>query len=165
MAQGLVAGGCAYRSPATDSRARCCSSVAGRAQAKFLSMPTHTDLKPPTAGEAITMSGGKLSVPTQPVIPFIEGDGTGPDIWRASQFVFDAAVKKAYGGKRRIEWFEVLDRVVLFEHQPGQCRKEAPRVAGLHHQRRPVADLDAHHVLQPHELPGQRARAVRVDPH
>ena len=54
------------------------------------------------------MQNGKLSVPDDPIIPFIEGDGTGPDIWRASQRVFDAAVEKAYGGKRRISWFEVL---------------------------------------------------------
>jgi isocitrate dehydrogenase len=54
------------------------------------------------------MKSGKLSVPDRPIVPFIEGDGTGPDIWRASQAVFDAAVEKAYGGKRRIEWYEVL---------------------------------------------------------
>jgi isocitrate dehydrogenase len=54
------------------------------------------------------MQGGRLTVPDVPVIPFIEGDGTGPDIWRASQLVFDAAVAKAYGGKRRLAWFEVL---------------------------------------------------------
>ncbi|HEX9165296.1 MAG TPA: NADP-dependent isocitrate dehydrogenase [Gemmatimonadales bacterium] len=59
-------------------------------------------------GSPITMSGGKLHVPADPIIPFIEGDGTGPDIWRASQRVFDAAVDKAYGGKRRIVWREVL---------------------------------------------------------
>src|SRR5438093_13685679 len=53
-------------------------------------------------------SDGGLDVPDQPIIPFIEGDGTGPDIWRASQAVFDAAVAKAYGGKRRIAWKEVL---------------------------------------------------------
>ena len=61
-----------------------------------------------TAGEAITMQDGRLQVPTQPIIPFIEGDGTGPDIWRASQHVFDAAVRRAYGGKRQIVWLEVL---------------------------------------------------------
>ncbi|HEY3393892.1 MAG TPA: isocitrate dehydrogenase (NADP(+)) [Lacipirellulaceae bacterium] len=60
------------------------------------------------AGEAIQMQGGRLSVPDRPVIPFIEGDGTGPDIWRASRRVFDAAVEKAYGGKRQIAWREVL---------------------------------------------------------
>ena len=56
---------------------------------------------------SITMSGGKLNVPNEPIIPFIEGDGTGPDIWRASVRVFDAAVAKAYSGKRRIHWKEV----------------------------------------------------------
>ena len=69
-------------------------------------MPTFKDVTPP-AGDTITISGGKLSVPDRPVIPFIEGDGTGPDIWRAAQRVFDAAVQKAYGGKRRIAWTEV----------------------------------------------------------
>jgi isocitrate dehydrogenase len=59
-------------------------------------------------GDAITMRDGRLQVPTHPVIPFIEGDGTGPDIWRASQHVFDGAVERAYGGKRRIAWLEVL---------------------------------------------------------
>jgi isocitrate dehydrogenase len=57
---------------------------------------------------AISMQSGKLSVPDQPVIPFIEGDGTGPDIWKASVRVMDAAVQKAYGGKRKITWHEVL---------------------------------------------------------
>ena len=61
-----------------------------------------------TAGDTITMRSGRLEVPSQPVIPFIEGDGTGPDIWRASQHVFDAAVQRAYGGKRSIVWREVL---------------------------------------------------------
>lgn len=64
-------------------------------------------LTPPKRGEKITMSGGKLQVPDNPIIPFIEGDGTGIDIWPAARMVFDAAVKKAYGGKREIVWFEV----------------------------------------------------------
>ena len=59
-------------------------------------------------GEAITLRDGKLVVPTHPTLPFIEGDGTGRDIWRASVRVFDAAVAKAYGGKRQIVWKEVL---------------------------------------------------------
>jgi isocitrate dehydrogenase len=59
-------------------------------------------------GDAIAMRGGRLEVPDRPVIPFIEGDGTGPDIWRASRRVFDAAVERAYGGSRRIAWHEVL---------------------------------------------------------
>ncbi len=61
-----------------------------------------------TQGQPIRMVGGKLQVPDNPVLPFIEGDGTGPDIWRAAQRVFDAAVDKAYGGKRKIAWHEVL---------------------------------------------------------
>jgi isocitrate dehydrogenase len=59
------------------------------------------------AGDKIAIAGGKLQVPDRPVVPFIEGDGTGPDIWRASVRVFDAAVEKAYGGKRKIAWMEV----------------------------------------------------------
>ena len=59
------------------------------------------------AGEKVTVRNGKLQVPDQPIIPFIEGDGTGPDIWRASVRVLDAAVAKAYGGQRKIEWMEV----------------------------------------------------------
>ena len=62
----------------------------------------------PKTGEKITLQNGKLSVPDHPIVPFIEGDGTGRDIWRASQMVFDAAVQKAYGGKRKIAWYEVL---------------------------------------------------------
>lgn len=58
--------------------------------------------------EKITIGGGKLIVPNNPILPFIEGDGTGPDIWRASVRVFDAAVEKAYGGSKKIEWLEVL---------------------------------------------------------
>ena len=59
--------------------------------------------------EKITMGdNGKLIVPDNPTIPFIEGDGIGPDIWKASVRVFDAAIKKAYGGKKKIEWLEVL---------------------------------------------------------
>src|SRR5437879_13042746 len=61
----------------------------------------------PKNGKAITISGGRLAVPDQPILPCIEGDGTGPDIWRASQRVLDAAVEKAYGGRRRIAWMEV----------------------------------------------------------
>jgi isocitrate dehydrogenase len=62
---------------------------------------------PPARGEKITLKDGKLHVPDNPIIAFIEGDGTGVDIWAASQPVLDAAVAKAYGGKRKIEWMEV----------------------------------------------------------
>src|SRR6059036_3721181 len=71
-------------------------------------MPNFTTLKPPTSGTPISRKNGQLVVPADPIIPFIEGDGTGPDIWRASVRVFDAAVEKAFGGKRRLAWFEVL---------------------------------------------------------
>src|SRR4029079_16488335 len=71
-------------------------------------MPNPTTLKPPTTGAAISRKNGQLVVPDDPIIPFIEGDGTGPDIWRASVRVFDAAVKQAYRDKRRLAWFEIL---------------------------------------------------------
>jgi isocitrate dehydrogenase len=70
-------------------------------------MPNFTILKTPAVGTAITRKAGRLIVPDDPIIPYIEGDGTGPDIWHASVRVFDAAVQKAFGGKRRIAWFEV----------------------------------------------------------
>ena len=70
---------------------------------------TFTQLSEPTTGESIQVSSdGRLSVPDEPILPFIEGDGTGPDIWRAARHVLDAAVARAYGGKRRIAWFEVF---------------------------------------------------------
>lgn len=62
----------------------------------------------PTEGEQITIEDGKLLVPDQPIIPFIEGDGTGRDIWKASKRVLDAAVEKAYGGEKKIAWYEVF---------------------------------------------------------
>ncbi len=67
----------------------------------------YKDLKPPAGGK-ISIKNGKLNVPDNPVLPFIRGDGTGPDIWAASERVFDAAVQKAYGGKRKVAWFEVF---------------------------------------------------------
>src|SRR5713101_7989552 len=63
----------------------------------------------------ISIHGGKLNVPENPTLPFIRGDGTGPDIWAASERVFDAAVKKAYGGKRKIEWLEVFAGETAFK--------------------------------------------------
>ncbi|MGH9412072.1 MAG: isocitrate dehydrogenase (NADP(+)) [Vicinamibacterales bacterium] len=68
--------------------------------------PTFSILKPPSAGTAITRKAGRLIVPADPIIPYIEGDGTGPDIWRASVRVFDAAVEKTFGGRKKIVWFE-----------------------------------------------------------
>ena len=71
-------------------------------------MSAYRHVRVPTEGERIDVGAdGAWRVPDRPIIPFIEGDGTGPDIWRASQAVFDAAVAKAYGGKRKIAWMEI----------------------------------------------------------
>jgi isocitrate dehydrogenase len=67
----------------------------------------YKDVTPPQGGK-ITITNGKLVTPDQPIIPFIRGDGTGPDIWRASERVFNAAVEKSYGGKKKVSWFEVF---------------------------------------------------------
>ncbi len=68
---------------------------------------TYNGLELPKAGEPIEYKNGQFAVPDHPIIPFIEGDGTGRDIWKASQRVFDAAIEKAYGDKRAIQWFEI----------------------------------------------------------
>jgi isocitrate dehydrogenase len=73
------------------------------------------NVKVPRLGERITISGGRLNVPQNPILPFVEGDGTGPDIWRASVRVLDAAVQKAYGGKRSIQWMEVYAGAKSYE--------------------------------------------------
>jgi isocitrate dehydrogenase len=70
----------------------------------------------PAGGEKITLDSGTLRVPDRPVVPFIEGDGTGPDIWRASVRVFDAAVERAYSGRRKIEWMEVYAGQKAYDH-------------------------------------------------
>jgi len=72
--------------------------------------------KVPPTGQPIQIRDGKLQVPDHPIIPYIEGDGTGPDIWRASVRVFDAAVAKAYGGRRRLEWMEVFAGQKAYDH-------------------------------------------------
>ncbi len=71
-------------------------------------MESFNNVPVPADGEAIQVRNGKFIVPNNPIIPFIEGDGTGPDIWKASRLVFDAAVEQAYNGKRRIVWYEVF---------------------------------------------------------
>src|SRR3989338_1204756 len=72
-------------------------------------MASYQKISPPKTGEKIKINSDKtLSVPDHPILPFIEGDGTGPDIWAASVRVFDAAVQKAFGGKKKIVWFEVF---------------------------------------------------------
>src|SRR5947207_13936080 len=69
----------------------------------------------PPVGGKITFQNGKPIVPDSPILPFIRGDGTGPDIWAASQRVFDGAVQRAYGGKRKVAWFEVLAGETAFK--------------------------------------------------
>ena len=71
-------------------------------------MATYRYAKVPAQGERIGYGGGALQAPPNPIIPFIEGDGTGPDIWRASVRVFDAAVDRAYSGERKIHWMKVF---------------------------------------------------------
>src|SRR3954466_6077959 len=71
-------------------------------------MATYKLAKVPSNGERITYEHGVLNVPNNPIIPFVEGDGTGADIWRASVRVFDAAIEKAYGGERKVAWMEVF---------------------------------------------------------
>jgi isocitrate dehydrogenase len=80
--------------------------------------------KPPADGQQIQWKDGQLTVPQRPVIPFIEGDGTGPDIWRATKIVLDAAVAKAYGGARSIAWMEVLAGEKAF-NQTGEWLPQA----------------------------------------
>jgi isocitrate dehydrogenase len=75
---------------------------------------SYKDVKPPK-GEKVSIKDGVLQVPDNPILPFIEGDGTGPDIWRASVRIFDAAVEKAYKGKRKISWFEVYAGQTAFD--------------------------------------------------
>src|SRR4028118_1799917 len=67
------------------------------------------------AGDKITIQDGQLQVPDNPVIPFVRGDGTGPDIWAASERVLDAAVEKAYGGGKKIHWHEVFAGETAFQ--------------------------------------------------
>jgi isocitrate dehydrogenase len=76
-------------------------------RAKEACIMAYSHAKVPAAGRKIEVKEGTLQVPDQPIVPFIEGDGTGPDIWRASVRVFDAAVHRAYGGRRKIQWMEV----------------------------------------------------------
>jgi isocitrate dehydrogenase len=71
-------------------------------------MATYKFATVPSSGDRISYENGVLGVPNNPIIPYVEGDGVGPDIWRASVRVFDAAVDKAYGGERRVSWMEVL---------------------------------------------------------
>jgi isocitrate dehydrogenase len=77
---------------------------------------TYNGLALPDNGQPITYESGQFSVPDNPIVPYIEGDGTGRDIWKASERVFDAAVEKAYGGKRAIRWFEIFAGEKAYRH-------------------------------------------------
>ena len=79
-------------------------------------METYNGNLVPADGSAINVVDGKFNIPDNPIIPFIEGDGTGRDIWRASRTVFDAAVARAYSGRRRVVWYEVLAGEKAFNH-------------------------------------------------
>src|ERR1700674_1301752 len=95
-----LAAGCAIL-----SHSRHCSD---NPQRNIVMKPSYNGRAIPSDGQAIQYVGGKFIIPDRPIIPFIEGDGTGRDIWKASQRVFDAAVNLVYGGKRKIAWFEVF---------------------------------------------------------
>ena len=71
-------------------------------------MSSFNGLEVPSDGETIQVQAGKFAVPDNPIVPFIEGDGTGRDIWKASRLVFDGAVEAAYGGRRRVVWYEIF---------------------------------------------------------
>src|SRR5262249_42934032 len=86
----------------------CAAFDCGSILMEVVSMASFNGVEVTTDGTRITVEGEKLNVPNNPIIPFIEGDGTGRDIWRASRRIFDAAVAKAYDGKRRIVWYEVF---------------------------------------------------------
>jgi len=96
----------------------------------------YKDVIPPAGGK-ISILNGNLTVPANPILPFIRGDGTGPDIWAASVRVFDAAVQKAYGGKRRIAWFEVFAGEAPRTSSTTGCRTTRSSVQGIsrRHQR------------------------------
>ena len=127
-------------------------------------MPNFATLKAPTTGTAVTRKGGRLVVPSDPIIPYIEGDGTGPDIWRASVRVFDAAVGKAFGGSRRIEWFEVpageKAKERLGEWLPNDTLEAGEGVQRRHQGAAHHAGRRRHPQPQRHAAPG--ARPVRL---
>ena len=121
---------------------------------------------PPAGGEKITIAGGKLNVPDRPIVPFIEGDGTGPDIWRASVRVLDAAVEKAYGGKRKIQWMEVYagEKAYTPVHTwlPDETVDGLPRLPGRHQGAADHADRRRHPLAQ--RRPAAVARPLRLPP-
>ena len=121
----------------------------------------------PSQGEAIAFEQGALKVPDNPIIPFVEGDGTGPDIWRASVRVFDAAVEKAYGGERKVAWMEVFAGEKAFTKlQATGCPQETvdamQRVPRLDQGTAHDAGRRRHPLAERHAAPG--ARPLRLHP-
>ena len=128
-----------------------------------------TKMPAPPNGETIRIVDGKLVVPDNPIIPFIEGDGTGPDIWRASVRVLDAAVAKAYGGKRKIAWMEVLAGQKSYDSSrnvasrrdgrgvPGVPRRHQGTAHDAHRRRHPLAERRPAPAPRPLRLPPPRA--------
>ena len=113
---------------------------------------SYTHVEVPKGGDKIGIRDGKLQVPDRPIVPFIEGDGTGPDIWRASVRVLDAAVAKAYGGKRKIAWMEVYAGEKAFKQDQQLAarrdRRGLPRVPGRHQGPADHADRRRHPLAQ-----------------
>ena len=102
-------------------------------------MSSYNGVPVPTDGRAIEFKNGQFVVPDNPIIPFIEGDGTGRDIWKASRRVFDAAVEKSFGGKRRIVWYEVLAGENAFKQFGEWLPQETPDP--IHEFRIPLRNL------------------------
>ena len=130
-------------------------------------MPQFTHLTAPTDGASITRQADALVVPDRPILPFIEGDGIGADIWRASVRVFDAAVQKAYGGKRQVVWFEVLAGEKAFntvnEWLPADTLDGVPRVSGRHQGAADHAGGRWHPVAERRAAAGTRSRMRACD--
>ncbi len=127
-------------------------------------MSTALKLNVPAQGQKITIANGKLVVPDQPIVPFIEGDGTGPDIWRASVRVMDAAVQKAYGGKRKIHWMEVYagqkSNDLYNTWLPDETVAGVPRLPGVDQRSAHHADRRRHPLAERRAAPD--ARPVRL---
>ena len=120
----------------------------------------------PSDGKVIEYSGGEFRVPDHPIIPFIEGDGTGRDIWKASRRVFDAAVEKAYGGKRKIAWLEVFAGEKVVQSVQGMAAaghgRRHPRFPRRHQRPAHHASRRRHPLAQRRAAP--TARSLRLRP-
>ena len=100
----------------------------------------YTNVKVPAGGAKISIKDGKLQVPDNPIIPFVEGDGTGRDIWRASVRVFDAAVEKAYKGRRKIHWMEVYAGEKSFKQFNSWLPDETIAMTALNFSSEPIVE-------------------------